>query len=156
MSDNNTLIRGLPGHVVGVHTMAHGYVETKMSSSIRTTRIKTTRIKITRINTTRIKWRSDLSSGTVSQEELGWMSRVVAGELEASVEAARPNTKRIGDIQIPAAGWAVLMSQGRSRRDAGRRPPRSSAGGDDEHHQHKSQHADHYSFHDGGAAHLNS
>ena len=110
--------------------MAHGYVETKSSS----------------IKTTRIKWRSDLSSGTVSQEELGWMSRVVAGELEASVEAARPNTKRIGDIQIPAAGWAVLMSQGRgSRRDAGRRQQRSSAGGDDEHHQHKSQHADHYS-----------
>jgi len=57
--------------------MAHGYVETKSSS----------------IKTTRIKWRSDLSSGTVSQEELGWMSRVVAGELKTLPEAARPYPK---------------------------------------------------------------
>jgi hypothetical protein len=97
--DNKTLIiKGLPGHV-RVHTWTHGDVETNMSSSIISTKIL----------------RSDLSSGTVSEEELGWMSCVVAGELEALSEAAPPNPEGVRDVDIPTSGWAV--SQGIGGRD---------------------------------------
>ena len=45
-------------------------------------------------------------------------SCVVAGELEASPEAARPYPERVGDFDVPAAGGAVRQRQGGVGRDS--------------------------------------
>jgi hypothetical protein len=52
-------------------------------------------------------YRSHLSRAVSQEEQPGGTSCVVAGELEASPEAARPYPKGVRDFDIPAVGGAV-------------------------------------------------